>query len=49
MERDLWWVGFWEQLVKTVNDFIKMTADKASLTSDELRTVLVEVEPTLNF
>ncbi|VEN41764.1 unnamed protein product [Callosobruchus maculatus] len=46
-ERAAWWGGFWERMVKTVKDALKLTLGK-SLTFEELQTVLSEVEATVN-
>ena len=40
--------GFWERLVKSVKRCLKKTIGRASLTFDEVTTLMVEIEATLN-
>ena len=40
--------GFWERLVKSVKRCLKKTIGRASLTFDEMTTLMVEIEATLN-
>ena len=48
LERARWWGGIFEQLVKSMKQCLKRTVGSAKLTSDELLTVVTEVEATLN-
>ncbi len=48
VERGSWWGGFWERLVRTVKDALKSTLLKKLVGFDELRTILTEVEATVN-
>ena len=48
LERASWWGGFFERMVGCVKQCLRKTLGKARLTKDELATVLVEVECTLN-
>ncbi|KAJ8929080.1 hypothetical protein NQ314_018279 [Rhamnusium bicolor] len=48
IERAAWWGGFWERLVKTVKDSLKLSIGKAILNFDELQTILTEIEATIN-
>ena len=43
-----WWGGFYERLVRTVKLSIRKTIGKARLTYEEMETVLIEVESTIN-
>ena len=47
-ERAAWWGGFWERLVRSVKTCLKRILGKASLTFEELTTMLAEVEAVLN-
>ena len=40
--------GYWERLVKSVKRCLRKTLGRSILTFDELATVLVEIEATLN-
>ena len=40
--------GFWERLVGSTKRCLKKTVGRSSLNFEELRTVLLEVEGTLN-
>ena len=42
------WGGFWERLVRSVKNCIKKVVGHSTLNFEELRTLLVEVECTLN-
>ena len=43
-----WWGGFFERMVRCVKRCLKKTLGSAKLSFDELLTVLVEIEGTLN-
>ncbi|XP_021965025.1 uncharacterized protein LOC110860286 [Folsomia candida] len=43
-----WWGGWWERLVRTVNDLLRRTLGSAKLTFDEMRTSLAAVTHTIN-
>jgi len=48
VERAPWWGGFWERMVRSVKRSLKKCIGRASLTHDELSTLLVEVESVIN-
>ncbi|XP_056094778.1 uncharacterized protein LOC130073406 [Rhinichthys klamathensis goyatoka] len=48
VERAAWWGGFWERLVRSVKTSLRKVLGKASLTFEEMSTLLAEVEATLN-
>ena len=48
LERAPWWGGFFERMVGSVKRCLRKVLGNARLTSDELLTVLVEIEATLN-
>ncbi|XP_028404090.1 uncharacterized protein LOC114526763 [Dendronephthya gigantea] len=48
LERAPWWGGFFERLVGVVKTCLRKVIGSAKLTFDELRTILVEVEATVN-
>ncbi|XP_065902557.1 uncharacterized protein [Dysidea avara] len=48
VERAPWWGGFWERMVRSVKRSLKKCIGRASLTHDELSTLLVEVESVVN-
>lgn len=48
VERAAWWGGFWERMIKTIKDALKLTLGKKSLNYDELQTELAEVEASVN-
>lgn len=48
LEKSPWWGGFFERLVQSVKRCLKKTLGKAQLTYEELLTVLVDIEATLN-
>ena len=48
MERAPWWGGFWERLVRSVKRCLKKSVGRSLLTFEELRTLVVEIEATLN-
>ncbi|KAL2076831.1 hypothetical protein ACEWY4_027575 [Coilia grayii] len=47
-ERAAWWGGFWERLVQSVKTCLKKVLGRASLSFEEMTTILTEVEATLN-
>ena len=48
VERAPWWGGFWERMVRSDKRSLKKCIGRASLTHDELNTILVEVESVIN-
>ena len=48
LERAPWWGGFFERMVGSVKSCLRKVLGNARLTFDEMRTVLVEIEGTLN-
>ena len=48
LERAPWWGGFFERMVRSVKRCLRKVLGNAKLTVEELSTVLVEVEGTLN-
>lgn len=46
--RDAWWGGFWGRLVRSVKTCLKRILGKASLSFEELTTMLAEVEAVLD-
>ncbi|XP_042577363.1 uncharacterized protein LOC122136841 [Cyprinus carpio] len=48
VERAAWWGGFWERLVRSVKTCLRKVLGRASLTFEEMTTLLTEVEATLN-
>ena len=48
LEKSPWWGGFFERMVRSIKRCLMKTLGEARLTFDELATVLVEVEGTLN-
>lgn len=47
-DRGSWWGGFWERVVRTVKSSLRKTLGKARLTYEELETLLIEIEATIN-
>ena len=47
-ERAAWWGGFWERLVRSVKICLRKVLGRASLSFEEMTTILTEVEATLN-
>jgi hypothetical protein len=47
-EKAPWHGGFWERMVRSVKRCLKKAVGRASLSFGELRTLLVEIESTLN-
>ena len=48
MEQAPWWGGFWERLVRSVKRCLKKSVGRSLLTFEELRTLVVEIEATMN-
>ena len=48
IERAPWWGGFWQRLVKSVKRTLKKVIGRASLTFEEMRTLLAESEVVIN-
>eukprot|EP00731_Ephydatia_muelleri_P035515 Em0131g2a len=48
LEKAPWWGGFYERLIQSVKKCLRKVVGKARLSYDELITILVEVEATLN-
>ena len=47
-EKAPWHGGFWERLIKSTKRCLKKQIGRTSLTFEEIRTILVEVEATFN-
>jgi len=43
-----WWGGFWERVVQTVKRTLKKVIGRSCLSSEELGTLLIEVEGVVN-
>ena len=48
VEKASWWGGYWERLVQSVKRCLKKIIGRSTLSFDELATVLVGIESTLN-
>ena len=48
LEKAPWWGGFWERLVQSIIRCLKKTIGQTTLTYEELRTAVIEIESTLN-
>ena len=48
LERTPWWGGFYERMVENVKRCLRKVIGKAKLRFDELLTILLEVEGSLN-
>ena len=48
IERAPWWGGFWERLVRSIKKPLKKIVGRSTLSFDELRTILVEIEGVVN-
>ncbi|XP_073232039.1 uncharacterized protein [Porites lutea] len=49
VDRAPWWGGFFERLIQNTKGCLRKTLRNAKLNYDELHTILVEVEGTLNY
>lgn len=47
-ERAAWWGGFWERLVRSVKTCLRKVMGRASLSFEEITSLLAEVEATIN-
>ena len=48
VEKAPWWGGFWERMVGITKRCLKKTIGRSTLTFEELRTIVVEIEGTIN-
>ncbi|CAB4002459.1 Hypothetical predicted protein [Paramuricea clavata] len=48
VEKAPWRGVFWKRLIKSVKRCLKKSIDRATLSLEELRTILIEIESTLN-
>ena len=48
VEKAPWHGGFWDRLVRSVKRCLKKLMGRASLSFEEMRTLLIEIEGTLN-
>lgn len=48
VERAPWWGGFWERLIRTVKNTLKVVIGKSNLNFEQLRTFLAEAEAIVN-
>lgn len=48
VERAPWWGGFYERLMRTLKQPLKKVLGRSSLTTDEMQTILTEVEAMVN-
>ena len=48
VEKAPWWIGYWERLVRSVKFCLRKVVGQSTLTFDEMSTVSVEIEATLN-
>ena len=48
IEKAPWWGGYWERLVQSIKRPLKKVLGRSTLTFDELRTILVEIEGVNN-
>ena len=48
VERVPWWSGFWERMVGITKQCLRKTLGRSMLTFEELRTIIVEIEGTVN-
>ena len=48
VEKAPWWGGFWKRMVKSVKNCSRKKLGRTCLIFDELRTLLVEIENTIN-
>lgn len=48
VERAPWWGGFWERLIRSIKNVLKVVVGRAKLTFEQLRTILAEAEAMVN-
>ncbi|XP_035227735.1 uncharacterized protein LOC118199947, partial [Stegodyphus dumicola] len=48
VERAAWWGGYWERMVKMTKGILRKLLGKASVSFEELQTILTEIESVLN-
>ena len=48
IERAPWWGGFWERLVRSIKRPLKKVLGRSTLSFEEIRTILVEIETVIN-
>ena len=48
VEKAPWWGGFWERMVGITKRCLKKTIGRSTLTFEDLLTVFVEIEGTIN-
>ena len=48
IEKAPWWGGYWERLVQSIKRPLKKILGRSTLTFDELRAILVEIEAVIN-
>ncbi len=48
IEKAPWWGGFWERMVQLLKRSLKKAIGRSSLNFEELRTLVVEIESTIN-
>ena len=48
VEREPWWVGFYERMIVAVKRSLKKNSGMALLTKEELLTVIIEIEAAVN-
>ena len=48
VEKAPWWGGFWERLVRSVKLPLKKVLGRSSLSFEQLRTLMVEIESVIN-
>ena len=48
VEKAPWWGGYWERLIQSVKRCLRKTIGKSALRFEELATILIEIESTLN-
>ena len=48
VEKAPWHGGFWERLIRSVKRCLKKSVGRATLSFEELRTIVIDIESTLN-
>jgi len=48
VEKAPWWGGFWERMVRSVKNCMKKTVGRSLLDFEELHTLMVDIEATIN-